>query len=77
LGRTPFLILDFAATVFLASAGLAALVKIQRLAEEQNGKVRLANCSEDVNRVIQMVRFDKVLSLYKDVAAAAGQLESV
>lgn len=77
LRRNPFLIMDFAATVFLASAGLAALVKIQRLAEEQNGKVRLANCSEDVNRVIQMVRFDKVLSLYKDVAAATRQLESV
>ncbi len=76
LWRTPFLILDFTATVFLASAGLAALVKIQRLAEEQNGKVRLANCSEDVNRVIQIVRFDKVLALYKDVASAMGQLES-
>lgn len=77
LWRNPFLILDFAATVFLASAGLAALVKIQRLAEEQHGRVRLANCSEDVNRVIQMVRFDKVLALYKDVPSAMGQLESV
>lgn len=76
LWHNPFLILDFATTVFLASAGLAALVKIQRLAEEQNGKVRLANCSDDVNRVIQLVRFDKVLSLYKDVASAMGQLES-
>lgn len=76
LWKNPFLILDFAATVFLASAGLAALAKIQKLAEAQNGKVRLANCSEDVNRVIQIVRFDKILSLYKDVDSAMGQLES-
>ncbi|MFZ1395801.1 MAG: WecB/TagA/CpsF family glycosyltransferase [Candidatus Promineifilaceae bacterium] len=76
LWKNPFLILDFAATVFLASAGLAALAKIQRLAEEQNGKVRLANCSEDVNRVIEIVRFDKVLSLYKDIDSAMGMLES-
>ncbi|MEZ4592558.1 MAG: STAS domain-containing protein [Chloroflexota bacterium] len=76
LWKNPFLILDFAATVFLASAGLAALAKIQRLAESQNGKVRLANCSEDVNRVIEIVRFDKVLSRYKDIDSAMGMLES-
>jgi anti-anti-sigma factor len=75
LSRQPFLILDFAATVFLASAGLAALAKIQRSAQEQNGQMRVANCSEDVSRVIEMVRFDKILSVYKDVASAMAHME--
>ncbi len=67
---TPYLILDLADTILLASAGLAALAKINRAADEQNGELRVVNCSEDVMRVIKMVRFDKVLALYSDIDEA-------
>lgn len=69
---TPQLILDLSDTALLASAGLAVLAKITRIANEQNGELRIVNCSEDVLRVIKMVRFDKVLSLYNDVDAAVS-----
>jgi N-acetylglucosaminyldiphosphoundecaprenol N-acetyl-beta-D-mannosaminyltransferase len=66
----PHLILDLSETALLASAGLAALAKINRVAEENNGELRVTNCSDDVMRVIKMVRFDKVLTLYSDVDEA-------
>lgn len=70
LVRSPHIILDMSDTILLASAGLAALAQINRTAAEHQGALRVANCSDDVMRVIQMVRFDKVLSLYSDVDAA-------
>lgn len=70
LATNPFLILDLQETVFLASAGLAALAKINRLAVEQEGELRLTNCSSDARKVLEMVRFDKVLTVYEDLASA-------
>ena len=72
LHETGHLILDFTETTFLGSAGLAALLNINRLAQEKGGALRLSACSEDVSQVIRMVRFDKVLSIYKDVASATS-----
>lgn len=70
LENNPRVVLDLSETVLLASAGLAALAQINRAAIERNGELRVANCSKDVLRVIEMVRFDKVLSLYSDVPTA-------
>jgi len=72
LGNNPYVVLDLSETVLLASAGLAALAQINRVASEHNGELRVANCSKDVLRVIEMVRFDKILSLYSDVPAAVA-----
>lgn len=70
LFQNPYLILDLADTVFLASAGLAALAQLNRQAGEYEGELRVTNCSADVLRVIEMVRFDRVLSLYGDLPSA-------
>lgn len=70
LARNPHLILDLKDTVFLASAGLAALAQLNRLAKEFEGELRIANCTKDVMKVIEMVRFDRILSLYPDIPSA-------
>jgi N-acetylglucosaminyldiphosphoundecaprenol N-acetyl-beta-D-mannosaminyltransferase len=67
---TPRIVLDFSETVFLASAGLAGMMKFNRLAQKRGGEVRVACCSPDVLRVIQLVRFDKVFKLFDDLATA-------
>ncbi len=72
LNEKPHLILDLADTILLASAGLAVLAQISRTAVQRQGELRVANCSADVMRVIHMVRFDKVLSLFPDVESAYG-----
>lgn len=66
----PSLVIDFSETLFLASAGLAALAELHREAQNLQGELRVAGCLPDVLRVIQMVRFDRVLRLYEDVSTA-------
>jgi N-acetylglucosaminyldiphosphoundecaprenol N-acetyl-beta-D-mannosaminyltransferase len=65
-----WLILDFSSTVFLASAGMAVMVQLQRLAKERGGEVRVAGCSPDVQRTLKLTRLDSVLPLYPSIAAA-------
>jgi N-acetylglucosaminyldiphosphoundecaprenol N-acetyl-beta-D-mannosaminyltransferase len=72
LQTTPYLILDFKDTVFLSSAGLAVVLNLNRLAGEQGGALRLAACSDDVYQVIKMVRFDKVFTIFRDLATATA-----
>jgi|SRR5579859_294466 len=72
LAEHRYVILDLSETVVLTSAGLSALAHLNRLAQEQQGALRVTGCSHDVRRVIEMVRFDKVLSLYNDVGSAAA-----
>lgn len=70
LEEDPYLVVDLADTVFLASAGLALLADLDKLATGLGGELRVTGYSDDVYRVIEMVRFDKILTLYGDVNAA-------
>ena len=70
LAENPWLILDLSQTAFLTSAGLAVLSQLNKRARELDGEVRLAGCTPDVRRVIELVRFDRVFDLHGDVAAA-------
>ena len=64
------LVLDFSATVFLASAGLAAMVHLAKLARARGGEIRVANCTPDVERVIRMVKLDLLLPIHATLDAA-------
>ena len=66
----PRLIVDLSGTVFLASAGLMALIQLSREAQAGKGEFRLAGCSTDVLRVIQMVKLERVLPIFADVDEA-------
>lgn len=70
LWESPFLIIDFSQTKVLSSAGLAILAKLEKESSKLNGQLRVAGCNQDVLRVIQMARFDKLLSLFDSVPAA-------
>ncbi|MCP5093994.1 MAG: WecB/TagA/CpsF family glycosyltransferase [Chloroflexi bacterium] len=61
--QNPYMVLDFSDTVFLASAGLAVIAKLHRLAESENGQLCAENCSQNVLKVIETVRFDQFLSI--------------
>ncbi len=54
------LILDFSNTRLLTSAGLAAVVRINREVVCPEGEFFLANCSEDVLRILNLVKFDAI-----------------
>lgn len=74
LESNEFMVLDCTKLVFLTSAGLAMLAQLHRVAGEKGGVLRVAGCSEDVLRVIQMTRFDRFLALFDDVTSAAEVL---
>jgi N-acetylglucosaminyldiphosphoundecaprenol N-acetyl-beta-D-mannosaminyltransferase len=71
------IVLDCTELVFLTSAGLAMLAQFHRQAEEKGGALRVAGCSDDVLRVIQMTRFDRLLSLFNDVTGAVTTLSNL
>jgi N-acetylglucosaminyldiphosphoundecaprenol N-acetyl-beta-D-mannosaminyltransferase len=64
------LILDLRETVFVTSAGLAAMLTLDRQAKALGGELRVAGCQPDVRRVIALARLDTVLTLFDDVAQA-------
>lgn len=70
LEKNPRIILDFSNTVLLSSAGMAALVTLNRTSRERGGEMRVAGCSHDVLHGIKLVRLDGMLPLYQDVQAA-------
>jgi anti-anti-sigma factor len=70
LAASPRLIVDLSETVFLASAGLAALIALSREARSLNGELRLACLMPDALRVLKMARLDGVLAIYRDVTEA-------
>jgi N-acetylglucosaminyldiphosphoundecaprenol N-acetyl-beta-D-mannosaminyltransferase len=65
------LIIDLEDTRFLASAGLAVLVKLQREAEGRGGSLRLAALSAESIQVIKIARLDSFLHIYPDVRLAS------
>jgi anti-anti-sigma factor len=70
LARNPFVICDLSETVFLASAGLAALASLCRTSAKLQGEFRVVVCSKDTLRVIQLARFDHILPLYRTFSQA-------
>jgi N-acetylglucosaminyldiphosphoundecaprenol N-acetyl-beta-D-mannosaminyltransferase len=74
LPALPRLVLDLADTVFLSSAGMAALIRLDRQTREFGGELRIAGCAPDILRTLQLVKLDAILKLYgsADEAKAAG-----
>ncbi|MFK7804097.1 MAG: WecB/TagA/CpsF family glycosyltransferase [Anaerolineae bacterium] len=51
-------ILDFSNTRLLASAGMAAIAKINHEVSKDGGELKLLNCADDIVRVLKIVKFD-------------------
>jgi N-acetylglucosaminyldiphosphoundecaprenol N-acetyl-beta-D-mannosaminyltransferase len=68
------LILDFTETIFVASAGLAAMVKLNRQSKEYGGELRVIGCSGDVLRAIKLVKLDIVIPLFHDLQTATSSI---
>lgn len=70
LEQTPYLIWDMQASILLASAGMACMVKVHRLAESVGGALRIANVSPEIMRTLNLVKLDSFLALYSDLESA-------
>jgi N-acetylglucosaminyldiphosphoundecaprenol N-acetyl-beta-D-mannosaminyltransferase len=72
LREIPRLVLDFSETVFLASAGMAMMIKLDRLARESGGTLRVAECSHDVLRTLKLMKLDNILTIMPSVTLATS-----
>ncbi|MDZ4716923.1 MAG: WecB/TagA/CpsF family glycosyltransferase [Roseiflexaceae bacterium] len=70
MDAVPLVVLDFSETVFLASAGMAMMIKLDRLTRAAGGALRIADCSHDVLRTLKLMKLDTILGIYPDIAIA-------
>lgn len=77
LEQNPHLVLDFSATVFLASIGMAAMIKLERTAREKGGALRVSGCSTDVARTLHLVKLDTIIPLFQDLPTAIAPVRPV
>jgi N-acetylglucosaminyldiphosphoundecaprenol N-acetyl-beta-D-mannosaminyltransferase len=70
LELNPYMVIDFSETSFMSSAGMVALLKLDRTARAKNGALRIVGCSHDVLRTLKLIRLDGILTVMSDVATA-------
>lgn len=73
--EAPHLLIDMGDTVFVASAGLAALIRLNRICKERGGELRIAGCSPDVLRTFKLVKLDAILKIYGTMSDAMNTPE--
>ncbi|MFF2383606.1 STAS domain-containing protein [Streptomyces sp. NPDC058108] len=66
----PRFVLDVSAVTFMDSTAISVLVAANNAAGEAGGWVRLAAMSEPVQRVVEIVRLDTVLTCYLTLSQA-------
>lgn len=73
---TCAIILDFSAVSYISSVGLRVLMLAARQAKAQGGRLVMAGLTPIVKEVFEISRFNLVLQVFPDVAAAAAALGS-
>ncbi len=69
------LILDLHEVNYVSSAGLMALQTIAGKANGSGGRMAIAGLNKQVQHVMELAGFDKILSIFGDVAAAQASFE--
>jgi len=64
------LVVDLGGVTFLASSGLAALIRAAHRAAEDNRRLRLVATSRSVRRPLQITGSDQLFDMYDDATAA-------
>ena len=70
------LVADMSQTTFCDSAGVTALVRAFRRANENGTKFRLATTSSSVLRVLEITGVDRLIDVYPTVSEALGSPKS-
>lgn len=65
------MILDMAEVRYLNSAGLRTLADVLTITRDEGGDLRLASLNPKVQRVFQIIGFDKFFNIYESVEIAS------
>ena len=74
IGRARIAVIDCGFIDFFDSAGLGALLSIQKRSAEHGGKLVLASVNRAVHDIFRMVGFDVVFMTYADLPKALAAL---
>ncbi len=66
------MILDMSGVRYLNSAGLRTLADVLTQSRDHNGDLKLVALSSKVERVFQIIGFDKFFNIHADVDSAVG-----
>lgn len=61
--KTQNVVLDFKEVAYISSAGLRVLLIGQKTAISKGGSLEIHNIQEDVEKVLEMSGFDKILTI--------------
>ena len=67
-------VLDMAAIEYVDSKGLETMLWLQEQVDERLGQVRLAQISDDLNKVLEMTRLASRFECHEDVTSAITSL---
>ena len=71
------LILNFSKLDYISSAALGALIGFARRARESGGDLKLAQLSDKILTIVELLGFHKVLKIHPDVQAAVEEFAGV
>jgi anti-sigma B factor antagonist len=74
-GKTTRFVLDFDRVQYMESACFGALVTFLKWLARFNGKMALANVTENVRFLFAVTKLDQVFGIYADVPAAMAKVE--
>jgi anti-sigma B factor antagonist len=72
----PALLLDMSAVEFIDSTGLAVILEYLRDATGYDGRFCIGGISENLRMIFETVRLERVMPIFRDVAAAKHALLS-
>ena len=64
------LLINMSAVEYLSSAGLCALLNLMKLAEQKHGRLFLCSPSANVNQILKLSGFDKILKIRDSIQDA-------
>ena len=73
-GKSKLFLLDFDTVRFMESSCFGALVTFLKWLSRFDGKIALANVSENVRFLFAVTKLDKVFPLHRDVPSALSSL---
>lgn len=74
--KCPALVLDFSEVRYIDSSGLATIVEYVQHARAFDGRIALAQVSDRVRTIFELVRLHEFIPIHPTVAEAAAALRS-
>jgi anti-sigma B factor antagonist len=74
VANTPRLAIDLEEVQLLTSAGIGALITIDRECKSKKGKMAVFNVAPELLTILKMTKMDRVFAIHRDEGSAAAAI---